>query len=81
MRLNMSTNLKVILSALGVAALLVSPVMAKTDRHHHAGPSDVRGAVVPEGAAPGPYTSGPYTPGVPSTTHGINGDFQNGSRG
>ena len=80
----MSTNLKVILSALGVAALLVSPAMAKTDRHHHGASSDVRGAVVPEGAAPGPYTSGPYTPGVPSvpsTTRGPNSDFQDGSRG
>ena len=56
----MRSNPKVILFAVGVAALLASPAMARTVRPHYAAPSTVyaRGAVVPYGAAEG----GPYTP-------------------
>jgi hypothetical protein len=77
----MRTNLKVILSAVSVAALLASPAMAKTERHHAAPstvyiPSDARGSVAPYGA-----TVGPYSPDAPTPTHGLNPDFQDGSRG
>jgi hypothetical protein len=77
----MRTNLKVMLSAVGVAALLASPAMAKTVRHHHAArstvyvPSDARGSVAPYGANEG----GPYTPSMPTPRHGQNPDFQGGS--
>jgi len=77
----MKTNLKAILSAIGVAALLASPAMAKTVRHHHAAPStvyipsDARGSVAAYGY--GASEGGPYTPSVPT---GL-GDFQDGSRG
>ena len=78
----MRTNLKVILSAVGVAALLASPAMAKTVRHHQAAPStvyipsDARASVAPYGAAEG----GPYTPSMPTPAYGVNRDFHNGSR-
>jgi hypothetical protein len=84
-RLNMRTNLKMILSAVGVAALLASPAMAKTVRHHHVTPStiyvpnDARGSVAPYGY--GSFEGGPYTPSIPTPAHGLNRDFQDGSRG
>jgi len=69
----MSTNLKVILSAVGVAALLSSPAMART-RHY-----------VPfygyYGAYYGGGSYGPYTPSIPTPRYGRSRDFQNGSRG
>jgi hypothetical protein len=76
----MRTNLKAILSAVGVAVMLASPAMAKTVRHQHAAtstvyiPSDARGSVVPHGAIEG----GPYTPSGPSPLHGLSPDFQGG---
>lgn len=80
----MRTNLKVILSAVGVAALLASPAMAKTVRHQQAAPSTV---YVPSGARGsaasygyGANEGGPYTPSAP-TTRGFYRDFQDGSRG
>jgi hypothetical protein len=45
----MRTNLTIILSAIGVAALLASPVVAKTVRHHVNIPSDARRSVAPHG--------------------------------
>jgi hypothetical protein len=80
----MRTNLKVVLSAVGVAALLASPAMAKTVRHQPAAPStvylpsDAHGSVAPFGY--GVNEGGPYTPSAP-TTRGLNRDFQDGSRG
>ena len=81
----MKTNLKVILSAVGAVALLASPVMAKTMRHHNAAqssvyiPSDARGSVVPYGY--GATEGGPYTPSAPTSVRGLKRDFQDGSRG
>jgi hypothetical protein len=75
----MRTNLKVILSAVGVAALLASPAMAKTARHQHAAPptvylpSNAHGFVGPYGYGPG--EGGPYTPSAPFRP-GFNRDFQ-----
>jgi hypothetical protein len=71
----MRTSLKVILSAVGVAALLASPAMAKTVRHQTAvpstvyAPSNAHGFVGPFGYGPG--EGGPYTPSAPR-----NRDFQ-----
>ena len=54
----MKANLKVILSGVCVAALLASPAMAKTARHHRAAPStiyvpnDAHGSVALEQQAP-----------------------------
>lgn len=76
----MRTNLKVVLSAVGVVALLASPAMAKTMRPHHAArstvyiPSEARGSVTPFTPAEG----GPYTPSGPTPLHGLNPDFQGG---
>jgi hypothetical protein len=76
----MKTNLKVILSAVGVAVTLASPAMAKTVRQHHAAPStvyipsDARGSIVPYGASEG----GTYTPSSSSPLHGLSPDFQGG---
>jgi hypothetical protein len=75
----MRTNLKVILSAAGVAALLASPAMAKTVRHQPAAPSSVylpsnaHGAVGPYGY--GVREGGPYTPSAPFSPR-YNRDFQ-----
>ena len=75
----MRTNLKVILSAVGVAALLASPAMAKTVRHQPAAPStiylpsDAHGYVGPYGY--GVREGGPYTPSAPFSPR-YNRDFQ-----
>jgi DMSO/TMAO reductase YedYZ molybdopterin-dependent catalytic subunit len=74
----MKANLKVILSAVGVAALLASPAMAKQTRHAKVlvVPSDARASVAP-------YTlneGGPYTPSMSTTRYGTSRDFQNGSK-
>jgi DMSO/TMAO reductase YedYZ molybdopterin-dependent catalytic subunit len=74
----MKANLKVILSAVGVAALLASPAMAKQARHAKVlvVPSDARASVAP-------YTlneGGPYTPSAPTSRYGASRDFQNGSK-
>jgi len=79
----MRTNLKMILSAACVTALLASPAMAKTVRHQPAPssiyvPNNAHGFVGPYGYGPG--EGGPYTPSAP-TMRGLNRDFQDGSRG
>ena len=75
----MKVNFKVILSVVGVAALLASPAMAKQMRPAKvlAVPSDARASVAPYGVNEG----GPYTPSVPTSRYDTNRDFQNGSRG
>jgi hypothetical protein len=65
-------NMKVMLSAVGVAALLASPALAKTARR----------APVPvqtETRAPAPHAAvTPYAVDVSGrTSHGLNPDFQN----
>jgi hypothetical protein len=78
----MKANLKVVLSSVGVAALLASPAMAKTVRHHKAAPSaiyvpsDARGSVARYGFNEG----GPYTPSIPTGRWGESRDFQNNGR-
>jgi len=79
----MRTNLKVVLSAVGVAALLASPAMAKTVTHHHRAapstvyiPNDARASVAPYYGA---FEGGPYTPSMPEPRHGLSPDFQNGN--
>jgi len=85
----MQTNLKVILSAVGVAALLASPAIAKSGRHRTAAPptiylpSNAHGSVAPYGyVTPHGYgvpEGGPYTPSAP-VTPGVYRDFQDGPR-
>ena len=75
MRLDMSTNLKVMLLAVGVAALLSSPAMARTG-HYYAPFYGYYGAYYGPG---GSY--GPYTPAIRTRRHGFGRDFQDGSRG
>jgi hypothetical protein len=67
------TNMKVIVSAVGVAALLVSPALAKTQRHATAAP------VQTETRAPAPHAAvTPYAADLSGrTSHGLNPDFQN----
>jgi len=72
----MKTNLKLILSCVGVVALLASPVMAKQVRVDKAAsvavPSDARASIaaINEG--------GPYTPSASTQPYGKNRDFQGG---
>jgi hypothetical protein len=67
--LNMTRNAKVILSAVGIAAALASPAMART--HVRTAPPAPHGAPVQT----------VYAPDVPVSPHGtsINPDFQLGS--
>jgi hypothetical protein len=81
----MRTNLKAILAAMGAAALLSSPVMAKA-RHVQAPATEeaAQGSAVarPVYGAPRPANEGgPYTPSIPSRSHGQSRDFQDDERG
>jgi hypothetical protein len=76
----MKTNLKVILSAIGVAALLASPAAAQQVRPYNAAPSI---GYIPNNAsgAVAPYwgnENGPYTPSIPTPRFGKSRDFQGG---
>jgi len=82
----MRTSLTVILSTLGVAAPLASPVAAKTVRHHETAPSTGTVYVPPDAyaaaASIGAYRTpegGPYTPSMPAPI-GKNHDFQDSPR-
>jgi hypothetical protein len=73
----MTSNLKTILSAVGVAALLASPAMAKPERHHQAAPVDAH-------ALASPYAPAvtPYAPDLKLPAHlngSLNPDFQLGA--
>jgi hypothetical protein len=79
----MTSNLKIMLSAVGVAALLASPAMAKAQRHQQKAPSLIN---VPADAQASVRTNGPaitvYAPDVKVQAHPINGlnpDFQLGA--
>jgi hypothetical protein len=80
----MTSNLKVILSAVGVAALVTSPALAKSHvRTNHvapaAVPADAHAYVAPNGAH---QLVTPYAPDLPQQPHetaGQNPDFQLGS--
>jgi hypothetical protein len=74
----MKANLKVILSVMGIGAMLASPAMAKNVRHAKliVVPSDARASVAPYGTNEG----GPYTPSIPTSRYGTTRDFQNGSK-
>ena len=80
----MTSNLKVILSAVGVAALVTSPALAKS----HVRTNPVAPAVVPfdAHASATPYAGHalvtPYAPDLPQSAHerpGQSPDFQLGS--
>jgi hypothetical protein len=74
----MKANLKVILSVVGIAALLASPAMAKQrPAKLLVVPSDARASVAPYGSNEG----GPYRPSMPASRYNTDRDFQNGSRG
>jgi hypothetical protein len=76
----MTSNLKVILSAVGVAALVTSPALAKSHvRTNHVVPADARAYVTPNA---GHSLVTPYSPDVPQPAHetvGQSPDFQLGS--
>lgn len=79
----MTPNLKVILSAIGVAALVASPAMAKTHvRTHHVAPEAVVPAdahgYAPYGAHPFVTPYAPDLPQAPHQVHGASPDFQLG---
>ena len=78
----MTSNLKVILSAVGVAALLASPAMAKPVHHQQAAPSTVN---IPADARASVERNTPaqqvYSPDVrvqPNQDGDLNRDFQLG---
>jgi hypothetical protein len=73
----MTSNLKLILSAAGVAALLASPAMAKSHaRTATAVPADAHASAAPFTGRP---VVTPYAPDLPQRAHeaaGPNPDFQ-----
>jgi len=75
----MKANLKMILSVMGVGALLASPAMAK--QVHPAKlfvvPSNAHASVASYRSNEG----GPYTPSISTSRYDTKRDFQNGSRG
>ena len=75
----MTSNLKIILSAVSVAALLASPALAKTERHQAASslPADARASATPYAALVTPYA--PDLKVQANPTSSINPDFQLGS--
>ncbi len=74
----MKTNLKVIFSFLGIAALLTSPAIAKQAYPHGTAPlaipQDARASAVPYRGNEG----GPYTPSITVSRYGKSRDFQGG---
>jgi hypothetical protein len=80
----MTSNLKVILSAVGVAALVASPAMAKSHvRTHHFAPAGVPvyGQVYTTPPYAGRQVVTPYAPNLPQQAHetpGQSPDFQLG---
>ncbi len=76
MRLTMNTHLKVVLSALGLAAMLASPALAQTQRYHRAPVvTQSYGAGETYTVTPGqtPMSNGHWTAG-----NNLNPDFQLG---
>ena len=77
----MTSNLKAILSVAGVAALMASPAVAKTERHRDASagiPANAQGSAAP--TSPHSFVT-PYAPDLPQQpheAHGVNPDFQLG---
>jgi hypothetical protein len=69
----MRANLTVILSIVGVAALLASPATART--RHYAPFNGYYGGYYGGGSY------GPYSPSIPTPRYGKGRDFQDGSRG
>ncbi len=80
----MRANLKVILAAMGAAAVLASPAVAKTVHHSKAAPSaapsDAHASTVPYSPYGVANEGGPYTPSKPAPASGKNNDFQDGPR-
>jgi hypothetical protein len=76
----MTSNLKVVLSAVGVAALLASPALAKTERHQQTAPSpanvfgDARASASPNASAVTVYAPDVKVQARPAG--GLNPDFQ-----
>jgi len=71
----MTTSLKVILSAVSVAALFASPAMAKT-RYYNSPYYGGAGAFY--GYGDSYIGGGPYTPASPTPRYGPSHDFQTG---
>jgi hypothetical protein len=82
----MRANLKVVLAAIGAAALVASPAIAKTVRHTHVAPSTANtwsnayGSVAPYSPYGAANEGGPYTPSKPAPPSSKNNDFQDGPR-
>lgn len=83
MRLTMKTNLKAVLSAVAVAALLASPAMARSHvRTHQAAPAfvnvpyDARASVRPYAAPPAVTVYGADLPSLPYRNGNLAPDFQ-----
>jgi hypothetical protein len=73
-------NMKAILSAAVIAAVLASPAIAQQGRPQNAPPPNIPKDARASVATYGTNEGGPYTPSAPTLPHGTNRDFQNGSK-
>ncbi len=68
--------MKTLITVLTLSIVAATPMLAQAASWHSV-QNDARGSVTSYGATEG----GPYTPDMPTPAHGLNHDFQDGSRG
>ena len=68
--------MKTLITVLILSIAAATPMLAQAASWHSV-QNTARGSVAPYGATEG----GPYTPDMPTPAHGLNHDFQDGSRG
>jgi hypothetical protein len=68
--------MKTLITILTLSVVTAAPMLAQAASWQNVR-DDARGSVAPYGASEG----GPYTPSMQTRAHGLNHDFQDGSRG
>jgi hypothetical protein len=68
--------MKTLITVLTLSIVTATPMLAQAASRHNV-QDEARGSVASYGATEG----GPYTPDMPTPAHGLNHDFQDGSRG
>ncbi len=68
--------MKTLITVLTLSIVTATPMLAQAASRHSV-QDDARGSVAPYGATEG----GSYTPSISTPAHGLNHDFQDGSRG
>jgi hypothetical protein len=68
--------MKTLITVLTLSIVTAAPMLAQAASWHNV-QDDARGSVAAYGVSEG----GPYTPNMQTPAHGLNHDFQDGSRG